>query len=613
MTRGGPGRQPGASGLPRLLGCLAPYRVPFAAGAAAAVLAAALDGFTLTLLLPLLRLLFAPGAGLPDAPTLAEHALHRLVGALGDTGERGAALRNVVALVLVAVAAKNAALYASDYLGGVVRERVTRDLRTALQARLHQLGLGFFHRTRGGELVARAVADAEQATGVATGELVAALRHAILAVVYLSILLALSWPLALLTLAIAPVVLLVLRPVIRGVRRSARRALDRRGELTAVLSESIEGARLVKAHGAEDYERRRFAAAAQRYVDAMVRTRTVGALASPLSETLGAAVLLILLAASWATDPRGLRPEVFVTFVVVALRLLRPVKLLAQFPAQAQQALAAADRVFEIADAPAEDVDPPGAAPFPGLRREIALRDVWVAYEPGRWVLRGVSLTIRCGEVVALVGPSGTGKSTLADLLPRFVEPQRGAVLVDGVPLARYARRSLRRAMGIVSQHTVIFNDTVWANIAYGEDAGASRDAVAAAARAANAHDFIQRLPQGYDTVLGERGMRLSGGERQRIAIARALLRDPEIVILDEATSSLDAESERLVRQAIERLLEERTVLVIAHRLSTVARADQIVVLDGGRVVERGRHDELVRAAGVYQRLHEMDAVGGGV
>jgi subfamily B ATP-binding cassette protein MsbA len=295
--------------------------------------------------------------------------------------------------------------------------------------------------------------------------------------------------------------------------------------------------------------------------------------------------------------------------VAVALRLLSPVKALAQFPAVAAESLTAADRIFEVLDRPAEDVDPPGALAFPGTVREITFRDVWVAYEPGAWALAGVNLTVRRGEVVALVGPSGAGKSTLVDLLPRFLEPTRGAVWLDEVPLARYSRASVRRALGIVSQDVVLFNETVRANIAYGDRAGATDAQIEAAARAANAHDFIERLPDGYATPLGERGARLSGGERQRIAIARALLRDPPVLILDEATAALDAEAEREVQEAFARLLAGRTVLVIAHRLSTVARADRIVVLDRGRIVEEGGHDDLVARSGLYARMQELQVV----
>ncbi len=591
----------------RLLSFLRPYRGIFVVSAVAAFATAALDGFALALLIPFLRLLFEATTGLPEVPTFAERMISGVAGGLVDTGERATALRNVVLLVLATMALKNAALFTAEYLGASIREKVARDLRTTLHAHLHNLGLGYFQRTKTGQLVSRAVADADQATGVVSSALVATLQHAVLIAVYLFILFSLSWRLSLVTLLLAPLVVLVLRPILLGLRKRIRLALDDRGELTAVMSESIEGARLVKAHGAEAYERRRFSEAANRYLSGVLRARRLAVLASPLSETLGAAVILLLLMGSWTANPEGLRPEVFVTFVVVSLRLLRPVKFLSQFPALAEHSLAAADRVFEVVDTAADDVDSPNADRFPGFERQIIFDDVWVAYEPRRWVLRGVNLTVQRGEVVAIVGPSGAGKSTLADLLPRFVEPQRGVVSIDGVPVSFYGRRSLRRAMGIVSQHTVIFNDTVRANIAYGDDAHASDKAVHAAARAANAHEFIQRLPDGYHTRVGERGMRLSGGERQRIAIARALLRDPPIVILDEATSSLDPESERLVQEAIGRLLANRTVLVIAHRVSTVARADLIVVLDDGCLVERGRHGELIQAGGLYQRLHSVD------
>jgi subfamily B ATP-binding cassette protein MsbA len=453
------------------------------------------------------------------------------------------------------------------------------------------------------------ISDADQTKTIVSAALVSVLQNTILIAVYVAVLLSLSWRLTIVTLALAPVTVLVMRPILRRIRSRIRQAWDDRGELTAIISETVEGARVVKAHGAEEYERKRFGAVAQRCFSGVVGAQRYIVLASPVSETLGAGVIVLLLllgARATMVDGAALRPELFITFVVVSLRLLRPAKALSQFPALAEGSLQASARMFELLDHVPDDVDPPGAVEFPGLTDRIELEGVWVAYEGEQWVLQGVDLAIERGQVLALVGPSGAGKSTLADLLPRFIEPKRGRVLVDGIPVTTYGRQSLRRSLGIVSQHTVIFNDTVRNNIAYGDQSGAGDEAVEEAARAANAHDFIERLPQGYETLLGERGMRLSGGERQRIAIARALLRDPPILILDEATSNLDPESERLVQSAIARLLQDRTVLVIAHRLSTVARADEIVVLDRGRVAERGRHDELIAAGGVYQRLHLM-------
>jgi subfamily B ATP-binding cassette protein MsbA len=376
-----------------------------------------------------------------------------------------------------------------------------------------------------------------------------------------------------------------------------------------VTVETVAAARAVKAAAAETQEAARFAAAAEEVRAGSLRAERAALLASPLAETLAAAALLAVLAAAAARG--GLRPEVFVTFVAVALRMLSPMKAVAQFPVQLAEALAAGDRLFALIDHPPEETDPPDAKPFPGLHDALELRDVWVAYEPGTWVLRGVTLRIARGEMVALVGPSGAGKSTLADLLPRFVEPARGAVLVDGVPLTAYTRRSLRAALGIVSQETILLHESVRANIAYGDRAGASPAEVEAAARAAGAHGFITRLPAGYDTVIGERGTRLSGGERQRLAIARALLRDPPILILDEATAHLDAEAERDLQEAMARLTAGRTVLVIAHRLVTAARADRVVVLEHGVIVEQGPPAVLRVTRGRFRELAELQGVPG--
>ncbi len=589
----------------RLLEYLKPYRWAFIGSVSETSFASVLYGFTFALLIPLLRVLFDVGAAVPDAPTVVERVIDLAVGSWILSDSNIASLRNIVLVILGATAAKNVGVVTAVYLGAHVQECATRDLRRQFFVHLQGMSLGFFQRTKSGQLVSRMLSDVDQTSLFFSQMLRTVVRQGVMVIVYVAILFSLSWRLTLLTLVVAPVIALIFKPILAGVRRQFAVAVESRGELSAQLNETLRGAREVKTYAAEGYERRRFGAALDRFVRSTLRAHRLAALPSPLSETLATMVFVILLlAGSWLTlGGQAVRPELVIAYLVVALRLLSPVKHVVQFPAVGEQALAGASRVFEILDRPLDDVDTPPVRTFPGLRDTIEFRDVWFAYRESDWVLRGVNLTVRKGQVVAIVGASGTGKSTLVDLLPRFIDPTRGEVLLDGVPTTAYGRQSLRSALGVVAQETIIFNDSVHANIAYGEAVG--RDAVVEAAKAAHAHEFIEQLPQGYDTRIGERGTLLSGGERQRIAVARALLRDPPILILDEATSALDSTSERQVQQAITRLMQNRTVLVVAHRLSTVLGADSIAVLDDGLVGEWGRHQDLVTAGGRYQELYD--------
>ncbi len=592
----------------RLLSLVRPYSPRFAAGLAATIVASVLDGFTFVLLIPFLRALFGQGVLPSQGGSGVEALLDRLVGPLLRAGDPAIALRNVVVVLLGALIFKNAAAYAASQLSVGIQEGVVRDLRVRLFRHLGTLPLGLFQRMRGGQLVTRVITDTDQVKTAVSAALAALLQNAVMISVYVAILFGLSWRLTFLALLLAPALLLVIRPLVRRLRRRSRELAADRGELTSQVSEMVGSIKLIRAYVAESYEAARFEALADRFRKRVLRAQRFSSLTSPVSEVFAGLMTVLIL---WVgtrlvlTDPGALRPEVLVAFLAVSLRLASPIKSVANFPTIMAGALASAERVFEILDLPAAEADAPGETAAPGFQDRIAYRRVTFAYPGEVQVLHGVDLEVGRGQVAAIVGPSGAGKTTLVDLLPRFYDPTDGAILLDGVPLTRYTRRSLRALMGIVSQETVLLNDTVRANIAYGR-ADFTLDQVRAAAQAANADEFIARLPDGYGTVVGERGTRLSGGQRQRIAVARALLRDPPILILDEATSALDPESERLVQEAIDRLMEHRTVLVIAHRLATVRHADFIVVLDDGRVVEQGPHHALYAAGGLYRRLYDL-------
>ena len=592
----------------RLLRLVRPYWGLLAAGLAVTFVASVLDGFVLVVLIPLLKNLFGTAGELRTGSTQLEALVDRMVEPLVAGLAPAQAAGRLVVVLVAGLLIKNSLSYLSSQISVRAQEGLVRDLRTRLFDHLLTLDLGFFQRTRAGQVISAMMAEVDQTKTVITASLVSLFQNLVVVAVTLVVLSQISMRLTLFTLAFVPLLVMLLQRLIRRLRRHARARSKERGEVTATVTERIGAIRLIRSYGEEKRESAGFYAQTNRYRKQVIRTQRFSSLTSPITEVFSGFLVILIIWAATRPDLLGLAaplaPATIIVFLMAALRLTSPLKTISGFPAVMALALASAERIFQVLDEPSTEVDRPGEGEA-AFEREIVFDRVTFRYGDGEPVLNDVSFTIPKGRVVALVGPSGAGKTTLADLLPRFHDPTAGQILLDDVPLTRLRRRSLRALMGVVSQDTVLLNNTVFANIAYGSP-GASRERVQAAAEAANAAGFIRQLPQGLDTVLGERGTRLSGGQRQRIAIARALLRDPPILILDEATSALDTESERLVQQAIDRLMRERTVLVIAHRLATVRDADEIVVLDDGRIAQRGTHDELYRAGGLYRRLHDL-------
>ena len=586
----------------RLLAFLRPHAWRMAGTVGCNIAAAVLDVFSFTLLIPFLNRLFNQ----PTGDSKISQLQNRVFGVLLDGTSPEVALRNIVIIILVAVTLKNVFVWISGQLGAQLQEYVTRDLRNALYTHLQRLPLGFFIRTKTGDVLARVLNDTQQTKQVITQVVTQSLLSVATVVVTIAGLIAISWRLTLMALVVAPILIGLLQPLLRKLRKGHRRLSNQYGEMTSVVQEAVSGIRLVKSFGGEGYEEARFREGSGRYARGMVRVTRLAALAQPITETVGTAIAVaILWVGARAVFANSLDASSLIAFLILVMRMLQPLKQLSQVPTVAQQSLAAAERIFEVLDSPTEASLDRGQISAVSFNRALEFERVSFAYadEP---VLQDVSLVAPKGQIIALVGASGAGKSTLVDLIPRFYEPSAGRILLDGVDTREIALPALRSLIGIVSQDTVLFNDTVRNNLAYGAASRYTLEQIQQAARAANAHAFIAELPDGYETVLGERGTRLSGGQRQRLSIARALLVDPPILVLDEATSALDTESERLVQEAVDRLLEGRTVFVIAHRLSTIAHADQILVLDRGRVVEHGTHGALLARRGHYHRLHAL-------
>lgn len=565
----------------RLIGYLKPYRVRLAAAFVCAALVAGLSGAYAWLVRPVLDGIFI---------------------------DKDETLLIVLPLAILAVAVlKGVFSYGQNYLMNYVGNQVITDIRQALFGQLLRLPVGFHDANTSGRLVSRVINDVNLMANAVAGVLKDIFQQGLTFLAMLGVIFYQNWELAALSIVVIPLSAYTMVRMGQRLRNLATRGQERIGDMASLLQESLAGIRMVKAFGREETETLRFKASNKAFLQTTMKAIQVSSLGSSHMEVIGViGVAGIVWYGGYLVIHDAMTPGAFFSFLAAMFMAYTPIRKLSGANNTIQQALSAAERVFEVLDLDTEQERDRGHVELSPITRALEFKGVTFRYERhGLDALSEIDLSIRAGETVAFVGSSGSGKTTLVSLVPRFYEPTEGRILIDGVDIRDCTLRSLRAQIGIVSQDVVLFDESVALNIAYGRP-DATTDDIVRAAKLAYAHEFIERLPSGYDTLIGERGVKLSGGERQRLAIARAILRDPAILILDEATSALDTESERVVQMALSNLMKNRTTLVIAHRLSTIQNADRIVVLDRGRIVEIGSHETLLRHNGLYKRLHAM-------
>ncbi|MFQ5867655.1 MAG: ABC transporter ATP-binding protein [bacterium] len=518
----------------------------------------------------------------------------------------------IILIIICCALAKGVFQYYQSYLMAYIGQRTIMDIRNKLYSHLQSLSLDYFIRQRTGQIISRLTNDVMLLQRAIVSVPANLIRGGLTVIGLTGLLFYLQWRWAIIIMVVFPLVILPLRKFGKRLRKISRKSQEKMADIYSLLQEKILGIMMIKSFCMEKVETEKFGQENSSFFKIIMKAMRVVAIQSPVMEfiaTLGMVGVLVI--AGYEVINGKTTIGTFFAFVAAISSMYKPVKNFANLNQQIQQALAASERIFYVLDTKSFVVELPDAKVLPPLKEKIVLEEVSFSYPQegssieNELVLENINLEVSKGEILALVGPSGGGKTTIANLIPRFYDPTRGRIIIDGQDIRELTLKSLRKQMGIVTQETILFNDTVRNNIAYG-DPEAPLERIVASARIANAHEFIMKLPQGYETVIGERGVKLSGGQKQRIAIARAVLKDPEILIFDEATSSLDSESELLVQEALDRLMKNHTTFVIAHRLSTIRKADRIIVIDRGRIVEGGKHRELMERSGLYRKLYDL-------
>ncbi len=587
----------------RLLKFVYPYRRLLALAALVMLFSALFGGISLSVFVPLADVvLTGKEIVLPvDLPQFLSQFVEKL-----NSTPRLSLFKSMVIITFLLLVAKEIFFFIQSYLMNDIGQRVVRDIRSRLYVKLQDLSLSYYQRKRGGELISRITNDVLLTQSALSYGLADIIYETLQVIVYVGMAFFIYPRLALIILVLLPLVSFPIVKVGRMLKKISRQTQEKMADIHSSLYETIFGARIVKAFCAERNVIKRFVGQNQDFYKLTMRfikrKLVLGVLTQFIAVVAG--VFVIVLAGREVIEGK-LSFGVFAVFLGALLSSIRPFKKLSQVHSLNQQAISASIRIYDVLNTEPKIQDKPGAPHLQMPKSDISFEGVWFAYEDEN-VLSGIDLKTKIGRSLAIVGQSGAGKTTLIDLLLRFYDPKQGRILVDGQDIRDFSIKSLRQNIGFVSQETILFNDTVRANIAYGKSSGISLEEIVDVAKKAHAHDFISKLPQGYDTLIGERGTALSGGERQRIAIARALLKDPPILILDEATSHLDAASESIVQQALEKLIKGRTVFIVAHRLSTVQNADHIIVLEKGKIIEQGKHNELLNKGGLYSRLYQV-------